>query len=269
LSIEEPLVFDAMLAWGKSEAKKQNLSDKGVDLKKVMGEIIPHIRFLSMEVQSIATKVNPVGILEPQEMLDLFTYLGMKNSGVKAPKVPDSLKRFSAKPRVPRKKPDNFVFSTQFKHGSVTLSEKDLTATAGSSNQSVAADIVWEKGVHEMEWEVKGPSSAYAMVGFVPSSYTNYSAGSHIGDSTFNGWALFLYSTWSVYRNGSSTALSSGQSGTGPVIVGCRLDLDKRSCEFFRGGMKGTSIGTVFTDITGPVRPAITLFTGTVSIRPL
>jgi hypothetical protein len=269
LSLEEGPVFDALLAWGKAEAKRKDKSESKDDLKSILGDLVYHIRFPCMDVTTVAAKVNPSGLLEAQQMLDLFTYLGTKNAGIKGGKVPASLSKFKATPRVPRKKPDAFVWSTVLKHASITLSDNGLTCTGTSSNQSVAGDVVWEKGVHEFEMDLKGNTGAYAMVGIVPANNNAWNSGSHIGDGSFNGWALFMYSTWSTYRNGSNSSIS-GQTGQGPVVIGCRVDLDKGKCEFFRGGIKsGTNIGTLFHDITGPVRPACTLYQGTMTIRPL
>jgi hypothetical protein len=272
LSVEEGPVFDAVMVWAKAEAKRKDKSDSKEDLKAVLGDLIYHIRFPCMDVTTIASKVNPSGLLESQQMLDLFTYLGTKKASSddkKAVKLPASLSKFKATARVPRKKPDAFVWSAVLKHNSITLSDNNLTATGTSSNQSVAGDIVWEKGIHEFELDLRGGSGAYAMVGVVPAHNTAWNSGSHIGDSSFGGWALFMYSTWSTYRNGSNSSIS-GQTGQGPQIIGVRLDCDKGKLEFFRGGIKnGTNIGTLFHDVHGPVRPACTLYQGTMTIRPL
>jgi hypothetical protein len=269
LGLEEGPLFDALLTWGKAEAKRKDKSDNKDEMKGVLGDLLYHIRFPCMDVTTVASKVNPSGLLEAQQMLDLFTYLGTKNAGVKGGKPPSSLSKFKSVARVPRKKPDAFTWSTSLKHSSITLSDNGLTATGTSSNQSVAGDVSWEKGIHEFEMELKGTTGAYAMVGLVPSSNNAWNSGSHIGDSSFNGWALFMYSTWSTYRNGANASIS-GQTGQGPVVIGCRVDLDKGKCDFFRGGLKsGTNIGTLFHDVTGPVRPAVTLYQGTVSIRPV
>jgi len=131
----------------------------------------------------------------------------------------------------------------------------------------VAGDVVLDKGVHEWEWELKGGPGCYGMIGIVPSTYSNWTAGSHIGDSNFNGHGLFLYSSWSAYRNNVARAISPAQSGQGPMVIGVRLDMDKRVCEFWRGGLKGgVPLGEVFTGIVGPVRPAVTLYNGSISI---
>jgi len=267
ISIEEGALFEAIQGWVRADLKKKG-GDEKKQLKAEMEPFLPFIRFTNMDVTTVATKVNPSGLLESQQILDLFTYLGLKNSGSKDVKVPSSLTKFNVKPRTPRKKPDAFKWSESHKWSTITISDNGLTASGGS-NQTIGGDITFSKGVHEWEFELKGESSAYAMIGVIPASYASWGSGSHIGDSTINGWGLFLYNPWSRYRTNSSTPISSGASGTGPVVVGMRLDCDKGTMEYFRGGMKGTSVGVVHTDINGEVRPAATLFTGTLHIHPI
>jgi hypothetical protein len=273
LSCDEQTVFEAMLTWGKAEAKRLEVSDSKDDLKKVLADLMLLVRFPTMEVKGVAMAVNPSGLLESQQILDLFTYLSTKNSQNKDVKLPDSLKKFNAKPRVPRKKPDAFKWSEAHKHSGITISNGGLSANCGtSSNFSVGGDIVWDKGQHEWEWEITG---SYLMCGIVPEHFNGWvGSGGHIGDTNFNGWGLYTTGNpWTVYRAGSSGSVpnSIGSDTTTQVIIRCKLDLDKGTCEFFKGGEKGQSTGvSTFSGITGSVRPAVTLYSGsTMTIRPL
>src|SRR5690349_18703740 len=141
-------------------------------MKKVVSDLLPLIRFPCMEVKAVATavrhdsvlfihaseqQVNPSGLLEPAQILDLFTYLASAQTN-KNTKLPDSLKAFKAVPRVPRKKPGNwcqflsnssficfsdaFKWSEQHKHSGITISNGGLTCSSSSSNQTVAGGFL-------------------------------------------------------------------------------------------------------------------------------
>jgi len=267
LSIEEGPLLEACVTWARAEIKRKSGKEEKDEIKKTLAPVLPFIRFPCMDVTTVATKVNPSGLLESQQILDLFTFLGLKNSGAKQ-KLPDSLAKFNSKPREPRKRFAEFKWSETLKWGAVQITDGGLGATAnGSSNQTVAADVVFEKGVHEWEIEIKGDASAYSMIGLVPATFNSWGSGSHIGDTTLNGWGLFLYNPWQSYRANSSTPLGSGATGTGPVVVGLRLDCEKGTLEAFRGGLKGSSVGMVFSNVVAPVRPAVTIYQGTVHLK--
>jgi hypothetical protein len=133
LSCDEHVLFDALLNWGKAEAKRQKVdsSDKE-EMKKLLAELHVLIRYPCMEVKAVAMAVTPSGFLESQQTLDLFTYLASSQFS-KGGKVPDSLKKFKATPRVPRKKPGWKLSTTTVPAGQVTFSENNMIATKGQT----------------------------------------------------------------------------------------------------------------------------------------
>jgi len=78
LNCKEVEVFEAVVAWGKAEAKNQKSDDISQNLKQALADVLPHIRFPCMNTQDVAVTVVPSGLLEPSQILELFTYLGMK-----------------------------------------------------------------------------------------------------------------------------------------------------------------------------------------------
>jgi len=83
-NLNEIEIFKLALEWGKAQVKKKKTSDGEVDIKDLKSElkdILLHIRFPLMSNIDIAGSVVPSGVLDTQETLNLFTYLG---SGGKA-----------------------------------------------------------------------------------------------------------------------------------------------------------------------------------------
>jgi len=68
LEVEEVVLFKACVKWGESRTK-----DKA-ELKEMLSDILPLIRFPIMELDQLAANVAPMGLLPEQHLLDLFTY---------------------------------------------------------------------------------------------------------------------------------------------------------------------------------------------------
>lgn len=45
----------------------------------VLKDVLPHVRFPSMTMAEIATNVGPSEVLEPPQLLEIYTYLGLKD----------------------------------------------------------------------------------------------------------------------------------------------------------------------------------------------
>jgi len=90
LAIPELELFEAVLVWAKAQGAK--------DMKEYLKDVIPLIRFPTMKSKEIASKVIPAAVLEMQQTLELFTYLGSKEAGG-SPVLGASLKGFSAEKR--------------------------------------------------------------------------------------------------------------------------------------------------------------------------
>jgi len=88
----EVQIWEAVVAWAKRQVK----SEKD-DYKAVLKDVLPFIRFPVMTSTDIATKVVPIGILEMQETLDLFSYVGASSVKGSTPPIGSSIKKYSTK----------------------------------------------------------------------------------------------------------------------------------------------------------------------------
>jgi len=85
LGVDEWPLFQAVLRWGKAECKRQEKkSDSGDDLRAVLADLLPMIRFPAMELEDIASNVAPSGILSQDQLLDLFKYVSTKDEKEKS-----------------------------------------------------------------------------------------------------------------------------------------------------------------------------------------
>jgi len=265
LNIKEVDLFDACLAWGKREAKETKLDEKD-GLKTALADILPHIRFPCMTTQDVAVKVTQSGLLDSDQILDLFTYLGIKANNKKA--TPGkSLAKFTHRDRKGRKPPSWFKFDVNKKHSNLTCSSDGTTISSNTTSyyQPIFGDITLSEGSWDYEIVLQQYyNSSYSVcVGYVPSSYTNWSSSQMIGYSGhIPGWS-FACANAQKYNSGSMT--NYGRTCQQGDVVGVKLDLDKKTLEF---SINGTSQGVAFTDVSGPVRPAVSLYgTNTVQLR--
>jgi len=85
----------------KTEAKKAGLRPEGDDLKKIMADVIPHIRFPCLTATEMALTVTPARLLTAEQELQLYTHIG-KVSGKKPAEIKDEPKKGAKKehPRV-------------------------------------------------------------------------------------------------------------------------------------------------------------------------
>ncbi len=109
------------------------------------------------------------------------------------------------------------------------------------------------------EWEIEltqYQSNSYACnIGVVPTTFTNYTVGHMVGYSGhIPGWA---YAIGSGQKQHGGDMQAYGRTGVTGDKIGVRLDMDKKTIEFF---VNGASQGVAFRDVYGPVRPALSLY---------
>jgi len=258
LNISEIDIFEAIVDWAKAELKKSDTAESPEASRKVLADILPHVRFPIMSTQDIAVKVNPSKILEPQQVLDLFTYLGLVNSGNSSARPGKSLEVFKTTKRKPRKPPAFFKWDATKKHAGLTVSSDGRTVTSSSSGYhgAVFGDAELTDGVHEWELVLTvHNSNAYALnIGVTPTSFSNWGVAQMIGYSGhIPGWA---FATGNGQKFHNSTEHYSRRCNQGDVIK-VRLDLEAKTLEFF---INGASQGIAFRDVIGPVRPSMSMF---------
>jgi len=92
LTINEVDLFEGVEKWAEAECKRQGLKSSTETKRTVLGELINLIRFPDMTMQEVCTKVQSSGLLNADELLSLFTYLGASKEN--KPKI-----KFPTKPR--------------------------------------------------------------------------------------------------------------------------------------------------------------------------
>jgi hypothetical protein len=264
LNIREGELFESVVAWGKAECKRNSKDVNAENTRACISDIISHIRFPTMGMDEVATKVSPTYLLKSDEVLAIFTYLGSTEEKKKNIKM-----AFPTKPRDPRRPPNWFTWSDSYKHYSIQLKDKNTVAYTTDPNnwQNLGGSTELTKGTHE--WEVVLNSydtgnGNNVVIGVVPSSFSNWTYGSWIGSSTtVPGWAFICGSGYKA--NESSGSSSYGSKCVQGDVIKVKLNLTKNTLEFF---INNKSQGTAFTNVYGPVRPAISLIrTQTCTLR--
>jgi len=109
LDAKETELFSIALEWGRNEVKKSPPSGTAPaattgpaseDLKKVMADILPHIRFPTMTATEMALQVTPLKLLSPEQELILYTHIGKVSGKKEAAKAAGDEKKKGAHVKV-------------------------------------------------------------------------------------------------------------------------------------------------------------------------
>jgi len=192
LKVKEVDLFDSVLEWGKAEARRQNRPiNKPEDLKPVLREVITYIRFPAMQPTDLATKVEKSKLLEPEQLLALFTYCGAKGT-IKL----DSSIKFNTRLRVPREPIGITVFDPDRKSASLLLSNGNKTVTHQGGNnlwRTVACKNWITQGQHKIKFRIDTDANTHwIMLGVVTRTFTrwNDTATGYLGyTSDSKGWS--------------------------------------------------------------------------------
>jgi hypothetical protein len=76
LCIQEADLFDAVDRWAEAECKRQKQKPDADNKRTALGDALNMIRFPTMSMSEVCTKVQASGMLNPDELLQLFTWLG-------------------------------------------------------------------------------------------------------------------------------------------------------------------------------------------------
>jgi len=256
LCIEEVELFDAVLMWGRAEALRLNQSLDSEGLKGVLADFLPHIRFPLMQMEQVAAKVGTSGLLAPNQLLQIFTYLGSKGaSGIKTD--------FNSTPRAPRKPKTFFKWDKLKMAYGMIISEDGLEAKAVSAGSylNCYGDTEFKDGVVEFEVTLSSydTSNGYnVLIGVVPGSDSSWSSGSPTGYNSMPGWMFICGNGQICTPSKGSMPVNFGSFCVNGDRIGVRVDIDAGSLEYFKNSK---SLGVAFTDIRGPIRGAISLVT--------
>jgi hypothetical protein len=89
LRIKEDVLLSSVINWVKAQNPKADTAE----VKKLMVDFTPHIRFPTLSTADLASKVVPLGILESDDILALFSWAAVKDKGGS---LPTNLKKWSA-----------------------------------------------------------------------------------------------------------------------------------------------------------------------------
>jgi len=216
-----------------------------------------------MTTEEVAVTVTSTGVLTSEQTLQLFTYLGQKAEGGEA-KLPEGLK-FQTIKRKGRLPPAWFKFEDAMRYPQlmITADGTVLTSTTTSYYQPAFGNIELKEGIHEWEFYLQQfyVNSYSCCIGVTPTTFTEYTTKAQmIGyPGHIPGWSYAC----GYGQKFHGTQLSYGRVCQEGDTVKLRLDLDKHTLEFF---INGSTLGVAYTDVIGPVRPAISLYGNTTAV---
>lgn len=260
LNVWEPDLFRAVEKWGKAEAVRNKLEPVPEVLAKLLSDVVIHVRILTMGAQDIATVVAASKLLPANQLLQIFSFLGKPELKTDKPIaksiLPEAISMFNARPRSPRPYPPKFNFSPTLKHNQLALANDVLLSNTTSYYMTALADVELTNGVHEWEIHLTNiNSNTFACcVGVAPAGTDVLNSSIMVGyPGHVNGWSYCVTNAQAFHNN----QVTYGRVLASGTVVGVRLNLTERTLEYF---IDGVSAGVAFTDVTGPVRPSVSLY---------
>jgi len=216
-----------------------------------------------MTTQDVAVKVTSSGLLDSEQVLELFTYLGTKqNSSGKTPTPGKSIAKFPTKDRKGRRPPSWFKWDVNKKNMYMSIENEGTVLRSTNTGTYVPAcgDADLTEGI--WEWEcvlTQFAGGTYTVhVGVSPTTYTNWGANHMLGYSSHvSGWAFGPGSAQKFKNQNGTETTAYGRGASQGDVIGVRLDLDKKTLEFY---INGQSQGIAFRDVQGPVRPSLSIY---------
>jgi len=212
LAIDEIDLFQGVLRWAVSECKRQNLENKPENKKAILKDIIPLIRFPTMNMEDIATSVSPSGLLEASQLLEIFTYLGQPDNKKPKTQFPTQSRAGSV---------DKWTIDPTLKTSTNILSNNNLTCrSTGGSHSYCLGSQVWTKGKHAWRITRDSGGTQWFLVGVSRKEVHQ--------DNSYNQATVWALSSANQrYMGGVSTTMTSNFNN-GPLDV--LLDCDERKC---------------------------------------
>jgi len=244
LAAPEIVIFEAVAAWAKHK------SEKTEEQKTLLSDVLPLIRFPTMTSTDLATKVVPTGLLELPVTLELFAYIGAKDS--KSPiQLGSSTKQFSS---TPRRAGGAFVWR---KSGTdIQISDDGLTATPTQRNGTIFGTCSFISGKHSWTIEVLTCRGNCLDIGVSTDGKTKRIAGLHA-----NGTSIRLQN--SGERSNGTHRWARFVAGTKVTV---QLDMNAKTLGFI---VDGKPLSSVITNLPGKVYPAVDFREKNLSIKLL
>mmetsp|Transcript_11976 Transcript_11976/g.17808 ORF Transcript_11976/g.17808 Transcript_11976/m.17808 type:complete len:580 (+) Transcript_11976:106-1845(+) len=241
LWISEYTLFEACIKWAKYQAEQTDQ-----DYVDYMKEIVEYIRFPIMTVNELKEKIEK----EYSHVVPAEYILEAYKVHANVPNVTPSIRTRK------RTKPISYTWNTDKKPKSARLTNKNLTVSSTlkkSAPTTVTASMDFKTGIHY--WTVyieAAPSTSDIMVGV---TNPHFSGNDRFLSHHSNGWGISCNGGKRCH-NSVLTDYANMNIGRGDTI-GVLLNLEKKTLEFF---VNGNSMGIAFSNVSGPVTPAVTLY---------
>lgn len=85
VNCSEEKIFEAVEKWTKEKLRRQNLEDNAINSRKIINNILPHIRFARMKPDYFTDKVSHKGILTDSELVTHFRFLTSNKADLPEP----------------------------------------------------------------------------------------------------------------------------------------------------------------------------------------
>jgi len=251
LGVDEEDLFTALLWWGEEECKRQNLSFP-LYLPQVISDLLPAIRFPSMEIGYLSSKVAFSGLISEEHMIKLFQYVTSTESIQKTLK---SSMPYNTNLRIGRKGILIIWDPTPtFTHNLYTISNKGRTATKSQSEGTiyVCRSTIALPSIGKHYWEIK--------IENIGTTNNDIQFGAAAPNFNYDSAWMKAAGTYHIDRLGhvydGTNLLFSGSPGTinNNERLGFALNCSKRTLTVSRGI---SNMKTVFTilNVTLPLWP--------------
>lgn len=250
LKIKEIDLFKAVVEWGKAECKRQEKKETKDELKSVLSEIIPYVRFPLMSVGDFSSFVQSSGVVPADDVLKLFTYLAQRAANTKPlPSI-----SYSDEPR--KLGGFEFVWKRSGARGAI---DAGLTLRSTTNGYCCAiGDQGMKPKTGTYYWEIKvdamASTSDFQMGIGVATASLNLE--SHLGGG-MPGWAYCNQSS-RVHSSSSSTD-RFGETYTRDDIIGVLFDSNKGTLSYYKNRR---ALGQAWANISVEVFPAVHITTG-------
>jgi len=255
--IKEIDLLEALFRWGEANGEKKEGKVDTAGLKKSLAEFLPYIRFPTLKATELASKIVPRGILEPDETLELFSYVAIADRGGK-PTPGKSIVKFNSTKR----KIDDLLWDGSTPQGGVAIEEDGKVLHSlpfTGENTSCRTKVGWTEGVHT--WTITfisiGSVTSFR-AGFVTDGFTSWQRSSWAIGNDSNLTAAGFYSGCMVHGGFESAGSTAPSFSTGTVLR-LSLDLNART---FSVGKQGETVNLVIRNLPldRTYYPAITFY---------
>lgn len=220
LELQEVDLFSAIVRWGKNKIQKENLKD---ELKDVIADFLPYIRYSTMEGKDLVHVVKPTDLINKDyyvKILELLT-------------APEGYEHKDPLPEVACRGIQNFILDSKTSGNAslFTLSNKNLTIkkmSGGStwSNAMIFGSVKLTKGVHY--WEFKIDSVNNDRSGTAVGLCKNNKANNQYSTDMVVGLSGYQYNL----SGSTSTSFNNGDR------IGVYVSFPKKKVYFFYNGTK-------------------------------